>query len=129
MAEWKVIVGKEKKTIKAIGKATESRNVEYYQIITHDGNTFVIGDYEVVDVNNIEMNSKGELPGNIVLIDGIHYEPRGSQKYMTDLNGIINVFIRDWKIAKPEYDITDMKLATQYFKELINIKNEILKLK
>lgn len=119
MGEWKIIVGKEDRVI--IHPSTkESRNTTYYQIVTHDGFSYVVGDYEITEDPNAR---------NVVEIDGVLYAGKGSQKYMSDFNGIINVYIREWKIAKPEYDIADMKSACDYFKKLISLKNELLGLK
>lgn len=128
MAEWKIILGKENKVLQN-PRTKEEREVTYYQIVSHDGMSFTIGDYEIVERDSFELTAKGELPNSILEIDGVYYHPRGSQKYMSDFNGIVNVYIRDWKIAKPEYDITDVKLAMQYFKELIALKNDLLMLK
>ena len=130
MGEWKIILGNETRELKGM-KGAEGRTATFYQIVTHDGYTFVVSDYEIINQSDISLGDNGEMKlGGIVEIDGIYYKTSGNTtKYMTDFNGIINCYIRDWKIAKPQYDISDMNLAIKYFKELIELKNNLLMLK
>ena len=129
MAEWKIIVGSEPRTVKPVGKDTKERDTVYHQIITCDEYGFLIGDYEIVEQDKIAYTSKGELPKSTIEINGIFYESKGDKKFMSDFNGIVDAFIRSWKIPSPNYDITDVKLAIKYFKELIELKNDLLGLK
>lgn len=129
MAEWKIILGSEERTVKAVGKDTTERDTTYYQIVTCDEYGFLIGNYEIIEKDKVLFTSKGELPKSTVEINGVYYDSRGEKKFMTDFNGIINVYVRDWKLCKPDYDITDVKLAIKLFGELIELKNELLGLK
>lgn len=129
MGAWKIIVGKENKTVKPVGKDTKERDTVYYQIVTCDEYGFLVGDYEIVEFDKIEFTSKNELPKSTLEIDGVYYECKSDKKYMSDFNGIINSYITSWKLSTPEYDITDVKLASKHFKELIELKNELLGLK
>lgn len=126
--DWKIIVGKENKKI-TNPRTKETRKTTHYQIVSHDGQTFSIGDYEIIPYEEVKLTTNDGLPNDVLEIGGVYYQAKGSQKYMSDFNGIINVYIRDWKIAKPQYDIIDIKTAIKYFKELIYLKNELLGLK
>jgi hypothetical protein len=128
MGQWKIIVGKESKNVTSVA-TKETRKATYYQIITHDDRCYAVGDYEIIEKDKVRFTSKGELPADVVEIGGKYYSERGEQKFMSDFNGIIDVYIRNWRNARPQYDITDVKLAIKHFKELMALKNELLGLK
>jgi hypothetical protein len=129
MGQWKILVGSEKRMIKPVGKDTQEREAIYYQIITCDNYGFLVCDYEIIPEEKVRYTSTGGLPINVLEIDGQFYETRTDKKFMTNFNDIIDVYIRNWKQPNPNYDITDVKLAIKYFKELIELKNELLMLK
>jgi hypothetical protein len=101
--DWKIILGKEKRKVKAFGSSVKDREVEFYQIVSHDGQTFTIGDYTVIGIGDIQRTKSGEVPESILLIDNVYYEPRGSQKYAS------NFRIRSWHNYKILLDIFGIK--------------------
>ena len=128
MAEWKIIIGSEPRTVKPVGKDTQERDTVYHQIITCDQYGFLIGDYEIITEDKVKFTLANKLPANVVEIEGVYYQERTDKKFMEHFNGIIDVYVRNWKQQNPPYDITNIKLAVKYFKELIELKNELLML-
>jgi len=124
--EWKIILGKEKSVIKAY-QGSEGRTTIKYQILTHAGRSFEIHDYEEVKATDEGQNET--TLSKLLEIQGRYYKRYGKmEKYPTKFNDAIDCYIQGWKHSKPQYDITDVKTAIKFYKELIEIKNELLEL-
>lgn len=136
MGEWKLILGHEVKELKGF-QGSEPRMAECYQIATRDEYGFLLHEYEKVNYEDLydKKNKDGtteKVMSNVLIINDEYYRMRGSKedgKFVTDFNRLVDVFIEVYKLPYPSYDITDVKLAIKYFKELIELKNELLMLK
>ena len=137
MGEWKLILGNEEKEIRGF-KGAESRIATVYYIVTCDTYGFELHEYEKVSYDDLyeKKNPKtGELEkvmSNVLDIDGELYRMRGSRedgKFYSDFNGIVDAYIKNYKLSKPTYDIKTVEDAIIHFKELSELKNELLSLK
>lgn len=124
MGEWKIILGSYEKDIKGF-QGKEGRQATIYQILTRDNRTFMLFDYEVINFEDVTDKTRGVLE-----IDGVYYKRHGAEeKYPTSFNDAIDCYIKNWKMAMPSYDIKDMQTAVKFFKELNELKSELLMLK
>jgi hypothetical protein len=123
MGEWKLILGSYEKEVKGF-QGKESRQATVYQILTRDSRTFIIYDYEIIEEDKIT-----EKLSNVLEIDGVFYKRHGSEeKYPTNFNDAVDCYIKNWKMSMPSYDIKDVKTAIKFFKELDDLKSELLML-
>lgn len=121
MGEWKIILGSYEKDLKGF-QGKDGRKATIYQILTRDSRTFIILDYEIIEFEKITEKTSG-----IVEIDGVYYKRFGTEeKYPTNFNDAVDCYIKNWRMSMPSYDIKDMETAIKFFKEMSDLKSELL---
>lgn len=119
MSEWKIVLEKKKKTIKAVNKDERVANVAV--ILTSDAYQFIVSEYEEI----VEPTEKDD----ILEIDGKNYKAFGSRTYYPSFDGAINGYLKHYKILSPSRDIVSAKDAAQYLFEIRELAEELYSLK
>ena len=120
MSEWKIVLEKKKKTIKAVNKDERIANVAV--ILTSDAYQFILSEYEEI--------SEPTEKDDILEVDGKNYKPSGNSKtYYPSFEGAINGYLKHYKILSPSRDILSLKDAAQYLFDVKELAEELYSLK